>query len=45
VSGSRCGENCAQARSLTAALMERAGELLAQPPVIEQVDVLAAELP
>jgi len=28
-----------------AALMAKAGELLAQPPVIEKVDVLAAKLP
>jgi quinol monooxygenase YgiN len=30
---------------VAAALMERAGELLAKPPVIEKVDVLAAKLP
>jgi quinol monooxygenase YgiN len=30
---------------VAAALMAKASELLAQPPVIEQVDVLAAKLP
>lgn len=30
---------------VAAALMEKAPELLAQPPTIEQVDVLAAKLP
>jgi quinol monooxygenase YgiN len=30
---------------VAAALIERAGELLAEPPHIEQVDVLAAKLP
>lgn len=30
---------------VAAALIERAGELLADPPHIEQVDVLAAKLP
>ncbi|MFC0396891.1 putative quinol monooxygenase [Paraburkholderia rhizosphaerae] len=30
---------------VAAALMERAGELLAQPPKIERIDVLAAKLP
>ncbi len=30
---------------VAAALMARASELLAQPPVIEKVDVLAAKLP
>ena len=30
---------------VAAALMAKAGELLAQPPVIEKVDVLAAKLP
>jgi quinol monooxygenase YgiN len=30
---------------VAAALMAKAGELLAQPPVIERVDVLAAKLP
>jgi len=29
---------------VAAALMEKAGELLAKPPVIEKVDVLAAKL-
>lgn len=29
---------------IAAALMAKAGELLAQPPVIEQVDLLAAKL-
>ncbi|MGH9943768.1 MAG: putative quinol monooxygenase [Pyrinomonadaceae bacterium] len=30
---------------VAAALMEKAAELFAQPPAIEQVDVLAAKLP
>ena len=30
---------------VAAALMAKAGELLAEPPVIEKVDVLAAKLP
>jgi quinol monooxygenase YgiN len=30
---------------VAAALMAKAGELLAKPPVIEKVDVLAAKLP
>lgn len=30
---------------VAAALMEKAGELFATPPVIDQVDVLAAKLP
>jgi quinol monooxygenase YgiN len=30
---------------LAAALMEQAGDLLAKPPVIEKVNVLAAKLP
>ena len=30
---------------LAAALMEQAGELLAKPPVIEKLNVLAAKLP
>jgi len=30
---------------VAAALMEKAGELLAKPPQIEKVDVLAAKLP
>ena len=30
---------------VAAALMEKAGELFAQPPSIEKVDVLAAKLP
>ena len=30
---------------VAAALMEKAGELLAKPPVIEKIDVLAAKLP
>ncbi|HJU75818.1 MAG TPA: antibiotic biosynthesis monooxygenase [Gemmatimonadaceae bacterium] len=30
---------------VAAALMEKAGDLLVQPPVIEKVDVLAAKLP
>ncbi len=31
--------------TVAAALMAKAGELLAQPPIIERVDVLAAKLP
>ena len=31
--------------AIAAALMSKAGELLAVPPTIEQVDVLAAKLP
>src|SRR5262245_50675215 len=30
---------------VASALMEKAGELLVEPPVIEKVDVLAAKLP
>jgi len=30
---------------VAAALLQKAGELLAQPPVIEKIDVLAAKLP
>jgi hypothetical protein len=30
---------------VAAALMEKAGELLAQPPSIEKADVLASKLP
>lgn len=30
---------------VAAALLQKAGELLAKPPVIEKVDVLAAKLP
>ena len=30
---------------VAAALMERAGDLLAEPPKIEKIDVLAAKLP
>jgi quinol monooxygenase YgiN len=39
------GRQAHLAGRLAAALMNRAGELLAQPPSIEQVDVLAAKLP
>jgi quinol monooxygenase YgiN len=38
------GRQAHLAGRLAAALMERAAELLAQPPSIEQVDVLAAKL-
>ena len=30
---------------IAAALMEKAGDLLAEPPRIEQIDILAAKLP
>jgi quinol monooxygenase YgiN len=39
------GRQAHLAGAVAAALMERAAELLAGPPVIEQVDVLAAKLP
>jgi quinol monooxygenase YgiN len=39
------GRQAHLAGRLAAALMDRAAELLAQPPSIEQVDVLAAKLP
>jgi len=39
------GRQAHLAGRLAAALMERAADLLAQPPSIEQVDVLAAKLP
>jgi quinol monooxygenase YgiN len=39
------GRQAHLAGRVAAALMERAGDLLAQPPVIEKVDVLAAKLP
>ena len=38
------GRQAHLAGRLAAALMNRAGELLAQPPSIEQVEVLAAKL-
>ena len=40
----QAGRQAHLAGRLAAALMERAAELLAQPPSIEQVDVLAAKL-
>ncbi len=39
------GRDAHLAGAVAAALMEEAGELLAEPPAIEQVDVLAAKLP
>ena len=39
------GRQAHLAGQVAAALMAKASELLAQPPVIEQVDVLAAKLP
>jgi len=39
------GRQAHLAGRVAAALMEKAGELLAQPPMIEQIDVLAAKLP
>ncbi len=39
------GRDAHLAGAVAAALMEKAGELLAEPPAIEQVDVLAAKLP
>jgi quinol monooxygenase YgiN len=39
------GRQAHLAGKVAAALMDRAGELLAQPPTIEKVDVLAAKLP
>ncbi|MEJ2565749.1 MAG: antibiotic biosynthesis monooxygenase [Gammaproteobacteria bacterium] len=39
------GRQAHLAGRVAAALMEKAGELLAKPPVIEKVDVLAAKLP
>ena len=39
------GRQAHLAGPVAAALAERAGELLATPPEIEQVDVLAAKLP
>jgi quinol monooxygenase YgiN len=39
------GRQAHLAGRVAAALMAKAAELLAQPPVIEQVDVLAAKLP
>ena len=39
------GRQAHLAGRVAAALMAKASELLAQPPVIEQVDVLAAKLP
>lgn len=39
------GRQAHLAGRVAAALMAKAGELLAQPPTIEQIDVLAAKLP
>jgi quinol monooxygenase YgiN len=39
------GRNAHLSGRVAAALMENASELLAQPPTIEEVDVLAAKLP
>lgn len=39
------GRQAHLAGKVAAALMEKASELLAQPPAIEKVDVLAAKLP
>jgi quinol monooxygenase YgiN len=39
------GRQAHLAGKLAAALMANAGELLAKPPVIEKMDVLAAKLP
>jgi len=39
------GRNAHLSGRVAAALMEKAAELLAQPPAIEMVDVLAAKLP
>jgi len=39
------GRKAHLAGPIAAALMARAGELLAQPPQIEQVDVLASKVP
>ena len=39
------GRQAHLAGAVAAALTERAGELLATPPEIQQVDVLAAKLP
>lgn len=39
------GRRAHLAGPVAAALMEKAGELLAEPPAIEEVDVIAAKLP
>ncbi len=39
------GRQAHLAGRVAAALMAKAGELLAQPPAIEKIDVLAAKLP
>jgi len=39
------GRNAHLSGRVAAALMEKAADLLAQPPAIEKVDVLAAKLP
>jgi quinol monooxygenase YgiN len=39
------GRNAHLSGRVAAALMEKASDLLAQPPTIEKVDVLAAKLP
>jgi hypothetical protein len=39
------GRNAHLSGPVAAALMEKAAELLAKPPAIEKIDVLAAKLP
>jgi quinol monooxygenase YgiN len=39
------GREAHLAGKVAAALMDRAGDLLAKPPAIEKIDVLAAKLP
>jgi quinol monooxygenase YgiN len=39
------GRNAHLSGRVAAALMEKASDLLAQPPTIEKIDVLAAKLP
>jgi quinol monooxygenase YgiN len=39
------GRNAHLSGKVAAALMEKAGDLLAEPPKIEKIDVLAAKLP
>jgi quinol monooxygenase YgiN len=45
VSEDEAGRQAHLAGRVAAALMAKAGELLARPPVIEKIDVLAAKLP
>jgi quinol monooxygenase YgiN len=42
---SEAGRQAHLSGRVASALMEKAGELLVEPPVIEKVDVLAAKLP